>query len=188
MDFKEKAEILKEYEHLCEYQVKPANLGVGSNFARRDGFVAGQLMIGDLIINEEATKNLEVHPFPEWVAQLIRIDTPKDQASGYAVVLNINQKDFKRIEKKDWRDRKDAFKELTKDCKPESLVAFRLVPGICVKIPGSVPHYFVSGKKTEGTEYPYCQVYEPEINWNTFAPFGKFEATMYFQVPFEIRI
>jgi hypothetical protein len=186
LDFREKAEVLKEYEHLVQYQSKPADLPKQfENFREKETYPAGNLLVGDLIINEEFSKQLEMHPFPEWVAQFIRLDTTADSVDGYCVALNLGPKELKKLDRKDWRDRKDAAKELVKDLKPEGLVAFRMAPGICVKVPGSVPHYFVSAKKPDGKEYPYCQVYEPRI---PFLDVFRYDPTAYFQLPIEIRI
>jgi hypothetical protein len=185
IDFREKAEVLKEFEHLVQYQAKPADLPKQfENFREKESYPAGNLLVGDLVINEEFSKQLEMHPFPEWVAQFIRLDTAADSVNGYCVALNLSAKEIKKIERKDWRERKDAVKELVKELKPEGLVAFRMAPGICVKVPGSVPHYFISAKKADGKEYPYCQVYEPKI---TFLDAFRHEPTAYFQTPFEIR-
>jgi hypothetical protein len=189
IDYRETPETLKQFAHLCEYQVRPEGLPDGpQNFKRRDGFVAGRLMIGDLIINEEFSRQLEVHPFPEWVAQLVRLDTDQPSVDGYCVFLNVPEKDFHKIEKKDWRERKDGIKELVKVCTEGSMVAFRMVPGICVKVDPNAPHYFISAAKPDDAEYPYCQVYEPEIDWATLAPFGKLEPTAYFSVSFDMRV
>ena len=189
IDFRENPEALKEIEHLAEFQAKPEDLPKEfENFRPRGGFPAGHLLVGDLVINEESSKQLEVHPFPEWVVQLVRLDTASDSVDGYCVVLNIDAKDVRKMEKKDWRERKDMIKEMVKACQPESLLAFRMVPGICVKVMANVPHYFIAAAKTETTDYPYCQVFEPNITWEELAPFGKFEPTAYFQTSFEIRI
>ena len=187
IDYKENPDTLKQWAHLCAYQVRPESLGP-QNFAKRDGFPVGHLMVGDLIVNEEFAKQLEVHPFPEWVAQLVRLDTEQPSVDGYCIFLNVPEKDFHKIEKKDWRERKDQFKDLVKACTEDDIVAFHMVPGICVKVIANTPHYFISAAKSEDAEYPYCQVYEPEIDWPSLAPFGKLEPTAYFSTPFEMRV
>ncbi|HME51875.1 MAG TPA: hypothetical protein VKM55_06635 [Candidatus Lokiarchaeia archaeon] len=189
IDYRESPETLKELDHLAEYQVKPEDLPKEfENFRPRGGFPAGHLLVGDLVINEESSKQLEVHPFPEWVVQLVRLDTASESGDGYCVVFNVDAKDSRKIEKKDWRERKDIIKELVKNCQPENLIAFRMVPGICVKVMANIPHYFIAAAKNDATEYPYCQVFEPNVTWEELVPFGKFEPTAYFQTPFEIRV
>lgn len=186
IDYREKADVVKEFEHLVQYQKKPDDLPKQfENFREKETYPAGNMLVGDLIINEEFSKQLEMHPFPEWVAQFIRLDTTADSVDAYCVAMDIAPKDLKKLDRRDWRERKDAVKELVKELKPEGIVAFRMVPGICVKVPGSVPHYFVSATKPEGKEYPYCQVYEPKI---VFLDVFRHEPTAYFQTPFEIRV
>lgn len=189
VDFRENSELLKEFEHLAEFQAKPEDFPKEfENFRSRGGFSAGHLLVGDIIINEESSNQLEVHPFPEWVVQLVRLDTTSESVDGYCVVLNVDIKELRKIEMKDWWERKDMIKELVKNCQPETLLALCMMPGICVKVLANVPHYFIATAKTDEIEYPYCQVFEPNITWEEYAPFGKFEPTAYFQIPFDICI
>lgn len=190
IDHKTPADVLAQYVHLVEYQSRPADLPQQfQNFKPRDSFPMGQLLCGDLVINEEKAKQLEVHPFPEWVVQLVRIETDVPSVNGYCIALNMEQKEFKKFAKKDWRIKKDDLKGLIKDVTADGLVAFKMGIGICLKVQASVPHYFVSAPAPGGNvlAYPYCQVFEPTINWDKLAPFGKFEPTAYFSTDLEIR-
>lgn len=186
VDFGDGADVLGTFSHLVEYQAKPTDLPKEhENFRVRETFPLGNLLCGDLVINEEATKQLEMHPFPEWVVQLQRLDTPAGALRGYCIALDMTAKDLRKLEKKDWRERKDAVKELVKACTPEQLVAFAMAPGICVKVPANVPHYFVSARNDGTKAHPYCQVFEPAIAWDGVAVLGRFDPTAYFSLPFE---
>lgn len=182
------------YSHLVEYQVKPADLpGEYENFRPRETFPTGNLLCGDLIINEESTKQLEVHPFPEWVVQLTRLDpiaAGKTQVDGYCIALNLTGKQVKKFTRKDWSERKKMMKEKIKasDLQADEIIAFPMNPGICLKVQENVPHYFVSAQKDDKQVYPYCQVYEPSINWDELKPFGRFEPTAYFPLKEEIQV
>ncbi|MFX0100795.1 MAG: hypothetical protein ACFFCS_14560 [Candidatus Hodarchaeota archaeon] len=189
IDFSDDLEILNEYSHLIEYQIKPVDLPKEyENFRPRETFPTGQLLCGDLVVNEEMTKQLEIHPFPEWVVQLIRLDTKDEQLDGYEVALNVSKKDLKKLGRKDWTTRVDMIKEMIKSMTEEDIVVFRMVPGICVEINANVPHYVICKNKPAGKSYPYMQVFEPTIDWEKLKPFGKFAPTAYFTTPFEIKI
>ncbi|MHA1681068.1 MAG: hypothetical protein ACTSUE_08670 [Promethearchaeota archaeon] len=183
------SEDLEAYAHLVEYQVKPPDLPQEfQNFRVRETFPMGNLLCGDLVINEESSKQLEVHPFPEWVVQLIRLDTKKTQVAGYIATLNMTPKELKKLVKLDWRSKTKEIKERVKNCSNDDIILFKLIPGLCVKIRGNVVHYAISEQKPDENAYPYCQVFEPAIDWNTLKPFGKFAPTGYFQLPFELKI
>lgn len=189
INFSDDASLLDEYSHLIEFQQKPADLPQEyENFRPRDTFPTGNLLCGDLIVNEEMTKKLEMHPFPEWVVQLIRLDTRDEQVDGHVVCLNVSKKELRKLGRKDWSTRVGMNKEKIKAMTPDDLLAFRMAPGICVKVIANVPHYFICKEKPAGKSYPYMQVFEPSIDWETLQPFGKFSPTAYFSTPFEIKL
>ncbi|MHA1369807.1 MAG: hypothetical protein ACTSWN_07765 [Promethearchaeota archaeon] len=190
IDFQENIEGLNEYSHLVEYQIKPDDIpepfGI---FKPREIFPTGRLLCGDLIVNETSTKQVEMHPFPEWVVQLLRLDTKDEPVDGYCVALNMEPKVIKKQKRKDWKTRTTIIKEFIKGCSEQDVLAFKMAPGICLKVNANVPHYFISGTTSPGSVYPYMQVFEPAINWEELAPFGKVaESTAYFTMPFEIKI
>ena len=114
IDFLEDTSLLDEYSHLIEYQQKPADLPQEyENFRPRDTFPTGQLLCGDLIVNEDMTKQLEMHPFPEWVVQLIRLDTKEGQVDGQVVCLSMSKKELKKLGRKDWGTRVDSAPPLS---------------------------------------------------------------------------
>lgn len=185
VDFNSDTGIRAGLSHLVEYQAAPTDLPQQyENFRVRETFPVGTLLCGDLVINEESTMQLEMHPFPEWVVQLQRLETPMASLQGHCIALDMTAKELKKLGRKDWKDRKELVRDLVKQCTGDKLVAFSMAPGICLKVPANVPHYFVSVKNDGTAAYPYCQVFEPAIAWDTLAPFGRVEPTAYFQLPF----
>lgn len=180
---------LAEYSHLMEYQVKPGDLpSENENFRVREIFPVGNLLCGDLIINEEFTEKMELHPFPEWVTHLLRLDTKLPQVAGYSAIIAMSKKDHRKLSKLDWRSKIKQAREIVKNCTMEDIVLFKLVPGACAKINGNVIHYAIADKKPDTSSYPYWQVFEPSIDWNQFKPFGKFDNTGYFTLPFKLEV
>ncbi len=149
----------KDYCHLFEILQPPEGL---LNFKPRDGFPGGgTLLVGDLICNETQTTNLEIHPFPEWVLQSPRCG--KHSSKVCAIFANVDPKFFERkIARKDWIGRVQAYNEYMKTLPIESFFAIEMPPGIIVKVCKNAPHYFLSAKST-GEDFAYLVVFEPEI-------------------------
>ena len=56
-----------EYIHLFEVQLPPKDINL---WKIRYNFDMGTPLVGDLLLDLESEKNLEIHPFPEWVVYL----------------------------------------------------------------------------------------------------------------------
>ncbi|MHA1889415.1 MAG: hypothetical protein ACTSYS_00350 [Promethearchaeota archaeon] len=180
---------LKSLEHLVQYMIKPVDLPGEYEFFRvREIFPAGKLLCGDLVVNETSSKQLEIHPFPEWVVQVIQPAPVEESLPAYCVFLNLNKKQLKKISKMSTKEKKSEIKELVKSCTNNDIIAFKMAPGACVKVNPNVPHYFITEKSSEGKSIPYALVFEPSIDWEAMKIFGKFESTAYFSLPFDLQV
>ncbi len=147
-----------EWGHLFEIQLPPPDF---KNFREREKYdIAGHLLVGDLVIDENSTTFLETHPFPEWVVQL---DLPgKKFGSAFVIFGKVPQKLIKRWASKPWETRVKQTAKQVQKLTASDLFAIQYHIGINIKVPANVPHYFLSACVGEDT-FPYMQVFEPTI-------------------------
>ncbi len=172
----------ENFEHLFEIQTPPKDIKL---WKVRLNFDLGTLLIGDLLLDLEQEKTLEIHPFPEWVVQL-KLD--KVKSKPYLVVPNLP----KSLVKKFARKTPDEIINLLSQEVPRlgitDLIAVEYEIGINIMVPAFIPHFFISSKinKEEGEIPPYLQVFEPNIELITKNL--KIKPTYFFELPFLAKI
>ena len=74
------------YNHLFEVQLPTEDLKL---WKTRYRFELGTPLVGDLLLDLEQEKALEIHPFPEWVVYLKSLG--KVKAKPYLIVPNFSK-------------------------------------------------------------------------------------------------
>ncbi|MHA1723448.1 MAG: hypothetical protein ACTSXH_01200 [Promethearchaeota archaeon] len=179
-DFKENKE---RYMHLFEVQIPNEHIKL---FKERTTHDLGTLMVGDLVLDLERERLLEIHPFPEWVVQLKTIK--KTNAKPYLIVPNFSLSFMKKFLRKSLDSKIELIKEQTSGLKIEELIAFEYQIGINVLVHAYVPHFFISSKikKKEGEVPPYLQVFEP--NYLPVVKTLNIKPSYYFKLPYYVEI
>jgi hypothetical protein len=174
-----------DYGHLFDIcQPKSEMVDKHMDWFVRDGFdKVGTLMVGDLMVVKHETKNLETHPFPEWVVQLHQ----PGQISGkvYAIVPAWEEKDVHKFETWDWAKRVKKTQEMLDGATEDTFLAVEYIPGIDVKICANVPHEFLSVIGDDQST-PYCQVFEPNIS--KVCEMLRMEPTAYYNLKVALKI
>lgn len=172
-----------EFSHLFEVQTPPKEIRL---FKERFNFEIGNLLVGDLVLDLESERMLEIHPFPEWVIQLKTI--PPSKSKPYLVVPNFSRSFMKKLGRKTFGLKIGLIKKEISSLDMENLIAFEYEEGINVLVPAFVPHFFISSKRNKevGDLPPYLQVFEP--NLLDIAKVLRIKPTYYFKLPFNVEI
>ncbi len=176
----EKKEI---YEHLFEIQTPPSDIKL---WKIRFNFDLGTLLLGDLLLDLEQEKMLEIHPFPEWVVQLKCVSNGKSKP--YLVVPNLPKSLVRKFARKTSDEIVEILTQEIPKLKINDLIAVEYEVGVNILVPAFIPHFFISSKinKAEGELPPYLQVFEPNIESTTKNL--KIKPTYYFELPFLAKL
>jgi hypothetical protein len=171
------------YEHLFEVQVPPENIKL---WKVRYNFDMGTPMIGDLLLDLEQERMLEVHPFPEWVVYLRSNYNVKSKP--YLIVPTFSNSFVKQISRKTLDKRIELIQKEIEKLSIEDLIAFEYEIGINILIPAFIPHFFICSKinKEAGESPPYLQVFEP--NLDILTKNLKIKPSYLFKLPFSVSI
>jgi hypothetical protein len=174
---------LELYSHLFEVQLPPKNINL---WKIRLNFGMGTPLIGDLLLNLEQERILEIHPFPEWVVQIKSIDNVKSKP--YLIVPNFTASFVKKLSRKSIDEKLDLIQKEIDTINIEDLIAFEYEIGINILVPAFVPHFFISSKinKEAGEFPPYLQVFEP--NLDILTKNLNVKTSYYFKLPFMVAI
>ncbi len=173
---------LKEYRHLFEISQLPSAFSENPklDWRVRDGFEhAGSLLVGDLRVLKQETDVVEIHPFPEWLVEILQPFSKVGTA--YAIVPNWPVHLVDSIKKLPWDQKLSIIKKELLNRKSEHWIAIQYEPGICIKICEYVPHEFLA-YYSEDQIPPYLQCFEP--NFDFLPKVMGIEATILF--PLEI--
>lgn len=148
-----------EWGHLYEVQAPPPD---HKNWRVREVFTqGGHLLVGDLLLDEQEARFLEVHPFPEWVVQVYQ--PGKRPGGAYAILPKLERKVVaRRLPRKPWAKRVATLNKMLGRLSPAEFFAIQYEVGTNIKIPANVPHYFLA-KCASGEDLPYMQVFEPSL-------------------------
>ncbi len=171
------------YAHLFEIQQPNEDIKL---FKERYSHDLGTLLVGDLVLDLERERLLEIHPFPEWVVQLKA--SMKINAKPYLVVPNFSPSFMKKLLRKSLDSKLELLKDQISRLKIEDLIGLEYQVGINVLVPAYVPHFFISSKikKEEGEKPPYLQVFEP--NYLSVVKTLNIKPSYYFKLPFHVEI
>jgi len=173
----------ESYKHIFEVQFPSENLK-GWNI--KYDYSIGTPLIGDLIMNNFEDKSFEMHPFPEWVVQLIN---PHGKSSkAYLIVPNLDKSFIKKMLKKNIDNKVELLKNFFKSCTIENIIAFEYQIGVNVMIPAYIPHTFICSKEDleKGLVPAYFQVFEP--NFENIVKSLKIKPTQFFRISFSFYI
>ena len=171
------------YQHLFEVQLPPEKINL---FKVRHNFEMGTPMVGDLVLDLESEKMLEIHPFPEWVVFLKSSD--KVKSKPYLVVPNFPLSLVKKISRKSVDERIRLIQNELETITIDGLIAFEYEIGINILVPAFIPHFFIASKITKdaGEESPYLQVFEP--NLDVLTKNLQVKMSYFFKLPFSVFI
>ncbi len=171
------------YQHLFEIQLPPKNINL---FKVRHHFEMGTPMVGDLVLDLESEKMLEIHPFPEWVVFLK--SSTKVKSKPYLVVPNFPKSLVKKFSRKSVDERIGLIQSEIGTITIDDIIAFEYDIGINILVPAFIPHFFISSKinKDAGEEPPYLQVFEP--NLDVLTKNLKVKMSYFFKLPFSVYI
>ena len=171
------------YEHLFEVQLPPEGATL---FKVRYNFDMGTPLVGDLILDLETERMLEVHPFPEWVVYLK--SSYKVNSKPYLIVPDFPKTLVNKILRKSVEERINLIQKQIDTIKIEDLLAFEYEIGINILVPAFIPHFFISSKinKEADEKPPYLQVFEP--NLDILMKNLKIKTTYIFKLPFSVSI
>lgn len=159
------ADKLKQYEHLFQISTLPSAFSENQklDWRIRDGFSdAGTLLVGDLRVLKKDTDVVEIHPFPEWLVEILQPFSKVGTA--YAIVPNWSKDFLDSIKKVNWEQKISLIKDRISHTKSEQWIAVQYEPGICIKICEYVPHEFLA-QYSEGQIPPYLQCFEPNFDF-----------------------
>ncbi len=155
----------KEFSHLFEISTLPAAFveNQALDWRVRDGYSnAGTLLVGDLRVMKSSTAIVEIHPFPEWLVEILQ---PGQQVGkAYAIVPNWSIERLERIKSKAWEEKLSCIEKHLQETSADEWLAITYQPGVCIKIPAYVPHEFLAVVK-EGEIHPYLQCFEPNFEF-----------------------
>ncbi|TFG30285.1 MAG: hypothetical protein EU532_01480 [Promethearchaeota archaeon] len=171
------------YGHLFEVQTPPEGVNL---FKVRYNFDMGTPLVGDLILDLENERMLEVHPFPEWVVYLR--SSYKVNSKPYLVVPNFPKTLVNKMLRKSVDERINVIQQQIDTIQIQDLLAFEYKIGVNVLVPAFIPHFFISSKinKEAGEKPPYLQVFEPNLDLLTKNL--KIKTTYFFKLPFSVSI
>ncbi len=169
----------EDLHHLFEVQLPPKEIKL---FKERFHFELGTLLIGDLVLDLEKERMLEIHPFPEWVVEL----KTETKCKPYLVVPNFSQSFINKLLRKPLEKKIDLLENEISRLEIEKLIAFEYEIGINVLVPAYIPHFFISSKNEKLSEYPYLQVFEPDFT--NIVNVLKIKPSYYFKLPFFVQI
>ena len=172
-----------EFTHLFEVQVPPDDINL---WKIRYNFDMGTPLVGDLLLNLESERNLEIHPFPEWVVYLKSIGNKSSRP--YLVVPNFPKSFIKKISRKSIDEKVNLIKNQVDNIQIDDLIAFEYEVGINILVPAFIPHFFISSHidKDAGETPPYLQVFEPKLD--TLTTNLRIKTTYFFKLPYTVRI
>ena len=171
----------ENFIYLFEVQFPPKEIKL---FKERYNFELGTLLVGDLLLDLEKERMLEIHPFPEWVVHL----KTESKCKPYLVVPNFSKAFINKLLRKPLHVKLDLLKNCISSLEIENLIAFEYEEGINLLIPAYIPHFFISSKidKECGEQPPYLQVFEP--NFADIAKVLRIKPSYYFKLSFYAEI
>lgn len=171
------------YKHLFEVQLPTEDLKL---WKPRYNFELGTLLVGDLLLDLEQERALEIHPFPEWVVYLKSLRNTK--AKPYLIVPNFSKSFVGKLSRKSVENNISLIQEEVNKLTIEDLISFEYEIGVNVLVPAFIPHFFISSKidKVEGETPPYLQVFEP--NLEPLTRNLNIKTTYFFKLPFKVFI
>lgn len=171
------------YQHLFEVQLPPENINL---FKVRHHFEMGTPVVGDLVLDLESEKMLEIHPFPEWVVFLK--SSSKVKSKPYLVVPNFPNSLIKKFSRKSLDERIGLIQNEIDTLTIDDIIAFEYDIGINILVPAFIPHFFISSKinKDTGEKPPYLQVFEP--NLDVLTRNLRIKMSYFFKLPFSVYI
>jgi len=172
-----------KFQHLFEVQNPPENINL---FKVRYSFEMGTPLVGDLVLDLESERLLEIHPFPEWVVFLK--SSNKVKSKPYLVVPNLPNSLVKKFSRKSVDERIKLIQNEIVKIKIDDLIAFEYEIGINILVPAFIPHFFIASKinKDAGEKPPYLQVFEP--NLDTLTKNLRIKTSYFFKLPFSVYI
>ncbi len=170
------------YQHLFEVQLPPESINL---FKVRYNFEMGTPLVGDLLLDLESERMLEIHPFPEWV---VHLKSDKVKSKPYLVVPNFPNSLVKKFSRKSVDEKIKLIQNEIDHIKIDDLIAFEYEIGINILVPAFIPHFFIASKinKEAGEEPPYLQVFEP--NLDVLTKNLKIKTSYFFKLPFSVSI
>ena len=183
------SENLSQYEHLFEISQVPKAFSEDPklDWRVRDGFnESGTLLVGDLRVLKTATDVVEIHPFPEWLVEILQPFCKVGKA--YAVVPNWPKEFFGALNNTWWKEKLSMIRNRISTMSMMSTdewLAIEYEPGICIKIPAYVPHEFLA-RFSEDQKPPYLQCFEP--NFDFLPKIMGIEATILFELNQSLHI
>lgn len=173
----------KEFEHLFEVQLPPEGIKL---WKPRFNFELGTPLIGDLYLDLEQEKMMEIHPFPEWVVFLKSLGIVN--AKPYLVVPNFPKSIVGKLLRKNIEENVSLIHQEISKLTIDDMIAYEYELGVNVLVPAFIPHFFISSaiNKEAGESPPYLQVFEPNIEQLTKTL--KIKTTYYFELPFTAKI
>ncbi|MFX1445622.1 MAG: hypothetical protein ACFFHV_19575 [Promethearchaeota archaeon] len=171
------------YQHLFEVQLPPDNINL---FKVRSHFEMGTPLVGDLVLDLENEKMLEIHPFPEWVVFLKSSDRVK--SNPYLIVPNFPKSLVKKFTRKSVDERIELIQSEIDSITIDNLIGFEYEIGINILVPAFIPHFFIASKinKDAGEKPPYLQVFEP--NLDVLTKNLRIKTSYFFKLPFSVYI
>ena len=171
------------YQHLFEVQLPPENINL---FKVRHNFEMGTPMVGDLVLDLESEKMLEIHPFPEWVVFLK--SSTKVKSKPYLVVPNFPNSLVKKFSRKSVEERIGLIQNEIDSITIDDIIGFEYDIGINILVPAFISHFFISTKinKDAGEAPPYLQVFEP--NLDVLTKNLQIKMSYFFKLPFSVYI
>jgi len=173
----------QEYNHLFEVQIPPDDINL---WKIRYNFDMGTPLVGDLLLDLESEKNLEIHPFPEWVVFLK--SKGNINSKPYLIVPNFPKSFIKKISRKSVDEKINLIKNQVEGVQIDDLIAFEYQVGINILVPAFIPHFFISSHIAKDTSEtpPYLQVFEPKLD--TLTKNLKIKTTYFLKLPFTVII
>jgi len=171
------------YNHLFEVQLPPDEINL---FKIRSNFTMGTPLVGDLLLDLEKERSLEIHPFPEWVVYLKSVGNIRSKP--FLIVLNLPKSLIKKIARKSIDEKITLIQNNIQNATIDDLLAFEYDIGVNILVPAFIPHFFIASKinRSEGEKPPYLQVFEP--NLDVLTKNLKIKTTYYFRLPFFVSI
>jgi hypothetical protein len=146
----------------------------------------GNPLVGDLLLDLEKERSLEIHPFPEWVVYLKSVGNVRSKP--FLIVLNLPKSLIKKIARKSIDEKITLLQNNIQNATIDDLLAFEYDIGVNILVPAFIPHFFIASKinRSEGEKPPYLQVFEP--NLDVLTKNLKIKTTYYFRLPFFVSI